>query len=151
MFSTSEDTFKWSRKYSGAWCARHKLSNGQYCLIAFIRFYTSRDTCYYVEFAVADKKKNLNGRFESVRNNNIEGKMTGRCGIEALLWCRDRMLDFERFVHKEKNRDTKIVVQGSDSKRFRMYERALSRYGYKKVFMAEAWSMVKNLGRKEDS
>lgn len=148
MASSLSDVFKWDRESNG-WYARHKLSNGQYCMIGLYRFHMNRATCYSVAFAVADKKKNLSGWFESNKNNTIEQKMTGRCGIEALLWCRDRLLDFERFVSIEKNMDTKIIVQGSDSKRFRLYEKVLSKYGYKKVFI-DAWSMVKTLERKED-
>lgn len=32
----------------------------------------------------------------------------------------------------EKNKDTKIIVEGEDPRRFRVYEKALSKYGYKK-------------------
>ena len=77
--------------------------------------------------------------------------MTGRCGIEALLWCRDKLLEFEREVRIEDSMDTKICVGGADSKRFRMYERALSRYGYRKVKTNWGeWLMVKFL-QKEDT
>lgn len=149
MANMLSEIFTWNRESEG-WYARHKLSNGQYCMVGFFRFHTSRATCYYVAFAVADKKKNLNGWFSNDSNNNIECKMTGRCGAEALLWCRDRLLDFERLVGRDKSEDIKIIVQGADSKRFRMYERALSRYGYKKAFMDGGWSMIKTLGWKED-
>ena len=90
-------SFTWNKESEGFY-SRHKLSNGQYCMVGFFRFHTKRATCYYVAFAVADKKKNLNGWFENNKNNNIEYKMTGRCGVEALLWCRDRLLEFEEFV-----------------------------------------------------
>lgn len=118
-------------------------------MVGFYEFNTNRATCYYVAFAVADKKKNLNGWFHNSKDNNIEYKMTGRCGAEALFWCRDRLLDFEQLIYREKHKDTKIIVQGTDSKRFRMYEKALSRYGYKKAFMDGAWSMVRTLKREE--
>ena len=137
-------SFTWNKESEGFY-SRHKLSNGQYCMVDFFRFHTKRATCYYVAFAVADKRKNLNGWFENNKNNNIEYKMTGRCGVEALLWCRDRLLEFEEFVPTDKVEDTKIVVCATDSKRFRMYEKALSRYGYRKVFMDGCWSMVKTL------
>lgn len=141
--------FTWDRESKGYY-SRHKLSNGQYCMIGLFQFRMKRSLCYYVAFAVADKKKNLNGWFNGDSNNNIELKMTGRCGIEALLWCRDKLLEFEDFVPLIKHEDTKIVVVGSDSRRFRMYEKALARYGYKKVFMEGEWSMVKVLERKDD-
>lgn len=141
--------FTWDKESEG-WYSRHRLSNGQYCMVGFFRHHMNRATCYYVAFAVADKKKNLNGWFNNDRNNTIECKMTGRCGAEALFWCRDKLLDFEEFVYKERSCDTKIVVQGADSKRFRMYERALSRYGYKKSYIYGGWSMVKTLEKEDD-
>ncbi len=142
----TKSEFTWDQESNG-WYARHRLSNGQYCMIAFFQCYTSRAIYYYVAFAVADKKKSLNGWFSENKNNNIECRMTGRCGVEALFWCRDRILEFEKFVHRDKTYNTKIVVQGADAKRFRLYEKGLSRYGYKKSFMGGGWSMVKSLGR----
>jgi hypothetical protein len=63
---------------------RHRLSNGQYCMVAFYRFYRSRSVEYHVVFAVADKKKALNGYFDQTKDNNISLKYTGRCGAAAL-------------------------------------------------------------------
>lgn len=137
--------FTWDKE-SQAFYMRHKLSNGQFCLIAFVRYYASRATKYYVVFAVADKKKNLNGYFNETKDNNITLKMTGRCGLEALYWCRDRLLEFEQSVHLDKTNDTVIVVAGEDSKRFRMYAKALARYGYKKVLTEDGWTVQKSLG-----
>lgn len=128
---------------------RHKLSNGQYCQIAFMRFYRCRAEEYYVVFAVADKKKALNGYFNETRDNSISLKYTGRCGAEALVWCKNKMLEFEREVLLSDVIETKIVVLGEDQRRFRFYERALSRYGYRKQRIDDGWAMVKTL-RKED-
>ena len=139
--------FRWDRESEGYY-ARHRLSNGQFCMVAFYRFQTGRSTEYHVAFAVADKKKTLNAWFDGTKGNNIELKMTGRCGVEALFWCRDKILEFEREVHREQNKDTKICVSGEDSKRFRLYERALTRYGYQKVRTTYGWFMVKFLGEK---
>lgn len=137
--------FTWDKESEGYY-ARHRLSNGQFCMIAFYRWYYSRSVEYYVAFVVADKKKNLNGWFNGTKEDNITLKMTGRCGIEALLWCRDKLLEFEREVHRENSRDTKICVGGADAKRFRMYEKALSRYGYQKDKTTWGeWLMVKFL------
>lgn len=147
---TPMNGFTWNKESEG-WFARHKLSNGQFCMIAFYRWYYSRSVEYYVAFAVANKKKNLNGWFNGTKEDNITLKMMGRCGIEALLWCRDKLLEFEREVRIEDSMDTKICVGGADSKRFRMYERALSRYGYRKVKTNWGeWLMVKFL-QKEDT
>lgn len=60
--------FTWDKE-SQAFYMRHRLSNGQFCLIAFVRHYSSRAIKYYVVFAVADKKRNLNGYFNENKNN----------------------------------------------------------------------------------
>lgn len=116
---------------------RHKLSNGQYCMIGFERI-TNR--CgdveeYNVIFAVADKKKQLRGYFESSSDNTITLKSTGKCGLEALIWAKEKILEFEEELrgYKGQNVTMSIIVTGENQHRFRMYERALSRLGYKKV------------------
>lgn len=126
---------------------RHRLSNGQYCMVAFYRFYRSRSVEYQVVFAVADKKKALNGYFDQTKDNNISLKYTGRCGAEALIWCRDKLLEFENEVFLSETFETKIVVYGEDHRRFRFYERALTRYGYEKKLTDDGWAMVKKVLR----
>lgn len=140
----SDSKFVWREDWR-AYYVRHRLSNGQYCMIAFSKFDSGRSIFYYVAFAVADKKKVLNGWFVGDKHNNIELKMTGKCGIEALIWARNTLIAFEDFVDIDKTLATKIIVQGSDPKRFRMYEKVLSKYGYEKSFQFGSWSMVKTL------
>lgn len=140
--------FTWNSESEGYY-RRHRLSNGQFCQIAFYRYEYSRSTEYYVAFAVADKKKHLNGWFDQTKYDRISGKCTGRCGIEALAWARDMLLEFEDWVYIDKNEDTKIVVEGADSRRFRMYEKALSKYGYKKIREPAGWAMVKFIHRED--
>ena len=40
-----------------------------------------------------------------------------------------------------------IVVYGEDHRRFRFYERALTRYGYEKKLTDDGWAMVKKVLR----
>lgn len=128
--------FELDRENDMLW-QRHKLSNGQFCMIGFT-CYTNDcgDTeDYYVCFAVADKKKQLKGYFESSSANTITLKSTGKCGIEALVWAREKIQEFEEELrgYEGQNITISIMVTGEDQRRFRMYERALSKYGYKKV------------------
>lgn len=58
--NNTEISFTWDSESEGYY-KRHKLSNGQFCQIGFYRWNGSRSTEYHVAFAVADKKKNLNG------------------------------------------------------------------------------------------
>lgn len=107
----------------------------------------SRTTEYHVAFAVANKKKTLNAWFNGTSGDTITLKMTGRCGLEALYWCRDKLLEFEYEVYQHRSVDTKIVVTAEDSKRFRMYERALARYSYQKVKYGNKFEIIKFLPR----
>ena len=134
--------FTWDAQ-TQAYHVRHKLSNGQYCQVAFYRNISGRTITYYVSFAVADKKKNLNGWFNETGDNTLTMKFTGRCGCEALLWCRDRILDFSQWVGKDQSYTTKISVFADDGRRFHLYERGLSRYGFQKVRTFFGWAMEK--------
>lgn len=128
--------FELDRKHDMLW-QRHRLSNSQYCMIGFVR---ELNSCwdvedYYVVFAVADKKKQLRGFFDGTAENNITLKSTGRCGVEALRWARDKILEFETEMrgYEGSKVTINVMVAGEDARRFRLYERALSRYGYTKV------------------
>ena len=83
------------------------------------------------------------------KDDNLTLRATGRCGVEALFWARDMLLEFEKYIFLRETEDTKIVVQGEDSRRFRLYERALSRYGYRKVKFQDGWEMVKFIEHKK--
>ncbi len=128
--------FEYNRTDSMYW-RRHKLSNGQFCMIGFQQGLSDCGDMedYNVVFAVADKKKQLRGFFNSSKENNITLKSTGKCGVEALFWARDMILEFEMQIQafKKNNATISIMVAGEDARRFRLYERALSKYGYKKV------------------
>lgn len=136
--------FTWNKECEG-YFSRHRLSNGQFCMIGFYRHKAPRAIEYHVAFAVADKKKILNAWFNGTAGDTITLRMTGRCGLEALYWCRNKLLEFECEVHQHKSVDTKIVVAAEDSKRFRIYKRALARYGYQKVKYGNNWEIVKFL------
>lgn len=103
---------------------KHFLSNGQVCEI---RFYKDENkNSYSVGFCVANKKKYLNAWFFEEKNN-ISYKCSGRCGLEALLWAKNQLALFERFVDKP----CEILITGEDQKRFRVYKWALEKCGYK--------------------
>lgn len=117
---------------------RHKLSNGQFCMIIFERGCSDCGDVedYNVAFAVANKKKQLKGYFNCSKDNTITLKSTGTCGLEALRWARDTIFEFEDAISKEyqgQHLTINIMLSGEDARRFRVYEKALSKFGYKKV------------------
>lgn len=119
---------------------QHKLSNGQFCRIEFIEIKQGE---YGVVFAVADKKRNLRGYMEETSENTLTLKSTGRCGLEPFIWCKDKMLEAETEISGLR----KLFVLGEDSRRFRIYEKALKRYGYRKENTHLGFVMVKHFGR----
>lgn len=138
---------------NGIFWNRHKLSNGQFCMICFEESYNDNQDVitYNVVFAIADKKKQLRGFFSESKENTITLKSTGRCGVEALRWAKDNILLFENYMRKKYRRSDKtiaIIVGGEDNRRFRLYEKGLSRYGYRKTTDDYfSWVMRKTLVR----
>ena len=59
----------------------------------------------------------------------------------------NELLEFENEVFLSETFETKIVVYGEDHRRFRFYERALTRYGYEKKLTDDGWAMVKRVHR----
>lgn len=144
-------SFSWDKESEGYYL-RHRLSNGQFCQIGFYRWYSCRSTEYHVAFAVADKKKNLNGWFNQTKDDNLTLRMTGRCGVEALFWARDMLIEFEKYISSRETDDVKIVIEGGgDPRRFRLYERALLKYGYSKVKALDGWQMIKFIRHRDTS
>ena len=143
-------SFSWDKESEGYYL-RHRLSNGQFCQIGFYRWYNCRSTEYHVAFAVADKKKNLNGCFNQTKDDNLTLRMTGRCGVEALFWARDMLIEFEKYISSRETDDVKIVIEGEDPRRFRLYERALLKYGYSKVKALDGWQMIKFIRHRDTS
>lgn len=119
---------------------RHKLSNGQFCMIGFRleeEDYGKVEN-YYVIFAVANKKKHLNNYFNELKGTNITLKSTGTCGLEALIWAKNKILEFEDLMRREDYKiklgiSVNIYIAGEDNRRFRMYEKVFSKLGYTKV------------------
>lgn len=139
------NNFTWDAN-TEAYYMRHRLSNGQYCQIAFYQDIYERAIEYSVAFAVADKKKNINGWFNRTKDDTLTMKYTGRCGCEALLWCKNKILEFIQEVGTYPSYTTKILVFADDGRRFRLYEKGLSRYGFHKVKTSRGWAMEKIVG-----
>jgi len=108
--------------------AKKTLSNNQICYIYFIN-HDIYNNNYHVAFAIANKRKEII-RWVSSEKNRIEYHQTGTCGLEGLIWAKDKILEFEMFL-RERKKDGTIEIYGADSKRIRVYKYALSKHGYK--------------------
>lgn len=105
---------------------RQRLKNGQTAWI----FFQKEDyhiTEYWVAFAVSDKRKYIKNWLLGNRNP-IDNEITGKCGIEGLIWAKNKLLEFEQEINVK---PFKIMVRGADSRRTQFYKKALLKFGYK--------------------
>lgn len=107
----------------------HKLKNNQTASIYFIQEELSKGTEYCVVFAIANKKKHIKQWITGERDA-LSYKETGTCGLEGLIWAKQQILFFEEFI-KTKRDNVTICISWADNRRRNVYERALSKYGYK--------------------
>ncbi|UVX98790.1 MAG: hypothetical protein [Bacteriophage sp.] len=57
-------------------------------------------------------------------------KTTGNCGLEGLIWAKNGLLEFEKFIKKDYLKQ-RIVISWTDNKRKKVYIHYLKRYGYR--------------------
>ena len=104
---------------------QHQLSNGQVILMEFEETGFKKKIVYNVVLTISNKKKRL--------SDYDENKTTGKCGLEGLLWGKRTILDFEKYILKEKSYDKRkiyIEVMWSDNRRRNAYIRGLKSNGY---------------------
>ena len=142
--------FKFDYK-DGYWYDYTTLSNGQTAGMLLDKYDTDKVVYYYVCFGIANKKKHLKRWLFQTEENNVDDNVTGKCGTEGLLWAFERLKFFgEMEVIQDKKREVRIVVQGSDSRRFRIYQHFLKRLGYTKRWEQEyGWCLVKILNKQK--
>jgi len=106
------------------------LSNGQIACIVFQENKYKNFTDYYVMFAIANKKKDIKNWLSS-KHNNIDNKQTGRCGIEGLIWAKNKVIEFEKHIKDRHYTNRNIVISWADKKRKDVYVKAMMKLGYK--------------------
>lgn len=137
------DSFKFNKDY-GEYYKYGKLSNGQSCLIVLSEHKDELEKykTYTVGFAIANKKKHLRNWVNQESGFSIDSTQTGTAGFEGLIWAYKMLKQFEKEVYSDCN----IVVQGADSRRFRIYEHFLKREGYIKTKSKRyGWCMRKEI------
>jgi len=104
------------------------LSNGQVASLYFHldrgRRFTDgyRYDCWEVGFVVGDHRS-LNNRWWKGRTKLYDGKSTGKCGLEALIWAKNAILAF--MSRRESDVYQYMVVRHADERRGRVYKRLL--------------------------
>lgn len=112
------------------WYKYDKLSNNQTIYIAFNEVWYQNFVSFTVILAISNKKKHIK-KWLDEQQSIIEGMTTGTCGIEGLLWAKNKILLFEKIVKNSYPRENvQIELSWIDTKRKRVYKR-LEKYGYK--------------------
>lgn len=133
------------------WYEYITLSNGQTAAIIFDRYDTAKVVYYYVMFAIGSKRKHVDAWLFSQAANDLDCNTTGKCGIEGLIWAYTKLQEFENVSRIDNNsKEVRIIIQGSDSRRFRIYEHFLKRLGYiKRLEQKYGWCLVKILNKQK--
>lgn len=108
--------------------------NNKSCIIAFCKYKgdnLNETNVYSVGFGIGSNRKQvLNWLFG--RNNFIDMKITGDGSLKPLIWAKNMLFEFEKFiVNNNKNEVIKIVVSGADERRYKVYKSYLIKHGYK--------------------
>ena len=108
-----------------------RLSNGQSVLILFDRVQTDDSIEYYVGLAIAkNRKQAFNWYFEN--SSYLQGKETGKCGLEGLVFAKQQLELFEDFIKNNFHygRKNVIMVGWEDNRRKNVYQKVLTKRGY---------------------
>lgn len=112
---------------------KKKLSNGQTATILFFKNDRIKFVEYSVTLLIANKKKDIRQLLLGERDV-LTDKITGRGGIEGLLWARKMLSKFENMISQQlissKISVVWIIIYASDSKRKKAYIRGLKNLGY---------------------
>ena len=122
------------------------LSNKQIAKMVCYRDGFIQPYDFYIAFCVADKKKHIRAWLNQ-EENPLEAQATGKCGSEALLFAYHALQELEGVLKADYMTTTRIIVQGADQRRFRLYQKWLmKKIGYKKAFSRErGWYLYKTI------
>lgn len=85
---------------------------------------------YHLGFGVGNNRKQVS---EWMFNGKqyINNKITGTDSIKFLIWAKNQILEFEEFIKGKYNvGKIKIVIEGLDNKRFNVYKKGMTKFGY---------------------
>lgn len=148
-FRKLDKSFDWNDVYYDY----TKLSNKQIACIFFyqiIGYQPNADgtkcTTYKIGFGIGKSRKQIFKNF--IGHNNHFGHFmylnsTGHCGLEGLLWAKNKILEFEKWIIANSTDHIQIFVGADDERRLRVYKRGLLKSGYEVHF--NGYQLVKYL------
>ena len=105
----------------------NKLSNGQFAYAEFsLKTFGDSGSYYYsTSIIVADTRKTcrywLAGKKSQAKKRGKD-LLTGRCGLEGLIWTKQVLLDF---IDNHLVKGVALLLEGSDAKRQQVYQHYL--------------------------
>ena len=121
------DNFTFIEKENYNIICRHKYLD-QTIEVIFMPFankdWLNKKCWWGVTAVIYNKRKHKNRLLENIESS-------GKIGISGLITIKNIILSFMEYI-KIKNKDeiNYIVIQGSDSRRFRIYKKSLIKYGF---------------------
>lgn len=101
-----------------------KLTNGQFAYVEFsLKTFLDSGSCYYsTSIIIGDTPKTcrywLAGKKSQAKKRGKD-LLTGRCGLEGLIWTKQVLLDF---IDNHLPRGITLLLEGSDAKRQKVYQ-----------------------------
>ena len=137
--------FKYDIKNNMYWTST-KI-NKKSCVISFYRYKGDNDSesrVYTVGFGIGSNRKQVLGWLTS-NKSFIEMKITGTGNLKPLIWAKNMLFEFEKFIiSNNKNETIKIVVSGADNRRYKAYKSYLIKHGYEEeIYNMELYKLIK--------
>ena len=124
-----------------------KFTNGQTGVLFLGRENLNKTIEWDVRFAISNKRKRIKAWIEEREDLD---DTTGTCGLEGIIWAKNGILEFERFIKeyylkRDKCKKHRITISWTDNKRKKVYTRYLKRYGYELKIHYGAEFLVKDV------
>lgn len=108
--------------------------------IEFIENISKKSVHYFINLYIKHK-----------RNQNVKLKQIGKCGIQSLVWAKNQIIEFEKFIveHKPYEKYDKNVKKiyistfADDSQRYRVYKFGLTKIGFIETKLYNAKCLTK--------
>lgn len=116
---------------------RKKFPSGMTGVLAFdlIDVLSDGTECYNIDLDIRRKRK----------KRSEDREVTGRDGLETASWVLESLGCFESYFSPPQGRAIRIEVQAVDERRWRLYERVLTKRGYNATMVDNNKTLVKRI------
>ena len=119
----------------------HEIVNNDLCRMTLFYAEETKNKLYYsIALKVGKRKK------------NVTLKQTGRNGLSCLIWARNALLEFEKYIIENKHifyrlgkKEVYIFIYGDNNVREKVYAHGLKKYGYYYKHFKQGVFLVKKI------